>query len=406
MLKILKLYIVTFVFIITLVHHLTESRLRVNFTRMGTQATFKITKTEKKEGVFYGIYVPAYLSPTGVAKKMLFKKKIDAEKKRAELIAATRTESRETVLSNHQLVDARRALERLAEAGVSISLDRAIELALPLLKASGGQITVAQLLTDFMTLKQASWRPHTTKNFRQAAKLMCQKLGEIRLTEVNAHMLNEWLTSCNEKAAYQAGLVRTLRPAFSYAVRQGMLPESPFSRMEPIRVPVRSGVDVLTPYEAAVLMRAAPADCKAAFALLLFAGVRPQELMKLRWGDIRDGYVHITPEVAKTSQVRNIEIEPNLEEWLDAYGFHSPDALVCPPNWKRKAQITRRITRLGNRQDVARHSYATYHLAKYRDRATLEVNMGHSVGSAMLFRHYRAAATPEQAEEYWNIRPE
>lgn len=369
-------------------------------------ASLKIKKTEKHGTTYYSIFVPAYLTPDKKRRQFYFRSKSDAERKRAELVAATRTEAKETVLSDHQLVDARRAIERLAEAGVNLSLDRAIELALPLLKATGGQITVAQLLNDFMELKKTSWRPHTTKNFRQAAKLMSQTLGEIRLTEVTARTMTEWLSSCNENPAYQAGIVRTLRPAFSYAVRQGMLPESPFSRMEPIRVPVRSGVDVLTPYEAAVLMRAAPADCKAAFALLLFAGVRPQELQKLRWGDIRDGYVHITPEVAKTSQVRNIEIEPNLSEWLDSCGFHSPETPICPPNWKRKSQITRRITRLGNRQDVARHSYATYHLAKYRDRAALEVNMGHSAGSAMLFRHYRAAATPEQAAEYWNILPE
>ena len=369
-------------------------------------AKLKISKSTKCGILYYTIFVPAYLTPDSKERRMYFRTKSEAEKKRAELVAATRTESKETVLSNAQIVDARRALERLAEAEVSLSLDRAIELALPLLKASGGQITVAQLLTDFMELKKTSWRPHTTKNFRQAARLMNQTLGETRLTEVTAPKLQEWLNECNEKPAYQASLVRTLRPAFSYAVRQGMLPESPFSRLEPIKVPTRAGVDVLTPYEAAVLMRAAPADCKAAFALLLFAGVRPQELMKLRWGDIRDGYVHITPDVAKTSQVRNIEIEPNLAEWLDACGFHSPDTLICPANWKRKSQITRRITRLGNRQDVARHSYATYHLAKYRDRAALEVNMGHSAGSAMLFRHYRAAATPEQAEEYWNIMPE
>lgn len=369
-------------------------------------AKFQIKKATKNGILYYAIFVPKYLTPEGKEKRMYFRTRAEAERKRAELVAATRTESKETVLSNHQLVDARRAIERLAEAGVSISLDRAIELALPLLKASGGQITVSQLLADFMTLKQASWRPHTTKNFRQAAKLMSQTLGEIRLTEVTAPKLQEWLNECNEKPAYQASLVRTLRPAFSYAVRQGMLPESPFSRLEPIKVPVRAGVDVLTPYEAAVLMRAAPADCKAAFALLLFAGVRPLELMKLRWGDIRDGYIHITPEIAKTSQVRNIEIEPNLAEWLDSCGFHSTDTPICPANWKRKSQITRRITRLGNRQDVARHSYATYHLAKYRDRAALEVNLGHSSGSAMLFRHYRAAATPEQAAEYWNILPE
>ena len=31
--------------------------------------------------------------------------------------------------------------------------------------------------------------------------------------------------------------------------------------------------------------------------------------------------------------------------------------------------------------------------------------MGHSRGSDTLFVHYRAAATPAQAEAYWNIQP-
>ena len=31
--------------------------------------------------------------------------------------------------------------------------------------------------------------------------------------------------------------------------------------------------------------------------------------------------------------------------------------------------------------------------------------MGHSRSSDTLFVHYRAAATPEQAAEYWNILP-
>lgn len=368
-------------------------------------AKFKITKTIKQGLLYYVIYVPAYLSADKKDRRLYFRTKNEAEKKRVELIAATRTESRETVLTNGQIVDAKRALERLAEAGLSMTLDRAIELAIPTLRSSGRHIPLEVLLSEFGEVKQETWRPHTLRNYRVVANMAREQFAGLNVADITPKLLSEWLRSFG-RPAYAVGLVRTLRPAFSYAVRQGMLPDNPFSKLEPIRVPVRSGVDVFTPYEAAVMMRAAPRDCKAAFALLLFAGVRPTELTKLRWKDIRDGYIHVTPEVAKTSQVRNIEIEDNLAEWLHSCGIHSPETPICPTNWKRKSQLVRRITRLGNRQDVARHSYATYHLAKYRDRAALEANMGHTAGSAMLMRHYRAAATPEQAAEYWSILPE
>lgn len=368
------------------------------------QAQLKIRKTEKKGITYYVIYVPAYLTPEQKRKEMFFRTKGEAERKRAELIAATRTESRETVLTNSQLVDARRALERLAEAGVSMSLDRAVELALPLLRSSGCNITVRQLLADFAELKAASWRPHTATNFRQASAMLSAKVGDLRLTELSAAILGAWLGEF-ERAGYIAWLTRTLRPAFSYAVRQGMLPESPFSRLEPVRVPARAAIDIFSPEEARRLMESAPADCKAAFALLLFAGVRPVELTKLTWADVRDGFIHLTPEVAKTAQVRNVEIEPTLAAWLEAYRPARASGRVCPANWKRKSQDTRREAGLAGRQDTARHSYASYYLAKYKNKDALEANMGHSAGGSVLMRHYRAAATPAEAADYWAILP-
>ncbi len=368
-------------------------------------AKLKITKTIKSGISYYAIFVPSYLTPDKKAKRMYFRTKSEAEMKRAELIAATRTESRETVLSNTQLVDARRAYERLADAGVSVSLDHAIEIALPLLKSSGRHITVEMMLADFAEAKAASWRGKTSSNFRTVSRIFNEQFGPLMVTEMTAKNLNAWLASFG-RPAYAAGLVRTMRPAFSWAVRQGIIPDSPFSKLEPIRVPARQGIDVFTPEEARSLMQGAPDDCKAAYALLLFAGIRPVELTRLRWSAVRDGFIHLTPDVTKTAQVRNVEIEPNLAAWLASTGKHTPGEMICPTNWKRKNQQTRREAGLANRQDVARHSYATYHLAKYHDRAALEENMGHSTGSAMLMRHYRAAATPAQAAEYWAIMPE
>lgn len=370
---------------------------------MAKLATFKLTKDIKDGTVYWALNVPAYLSADGKKKRMLFKLKADAERKRAELLTAARADNKETLLTSAQAVDARRALERLAEAGLTITLDRAIELAMPTLKASGAHVTVNSLLHEFITVKEKEWRAKTYRNFKDVAKKFAAVHGDKPVTEITPALLREWLLSFGSPA-YASGLIRTLRPAFSYAFRQGMLPFSPFERMEPIKVPKRQGIDIFTPAEAAALIHAALPDSKAAFALLLFAGVRPHELTRLKWSNIRDGFIHITPDIAKTEQVRNIEIEPTLQAWLDKYRL--PDNMpIIPTNWKRKSQAARKNAGLSGRQDTARHSYATYHLVKYKDKTTLEANLGHSTGSAMLMRHYRAAATPAEADAYWSILP-
>ena len=367
------------------------------------QAKFNITKTVKNGITYYTIGIPAYLNPAGKSTRVYYRTKSEAERKRGELIASTRTESRELVLTNTQTLDAQRALEILATHGLTYTLVHAVETALPTLLATGSKIAVSALFTELLTLRQSTWRPLTTRNFRIYAKRFNAAFPNAVLTDITPRNLRAWLTSFTPSSG--AIIARTLSPAFSYAVRQGYIATSPFSRMEPIRLPQKNGIDVYTPAEAARLMQHAPADCIAPFAILLFAGVRPTELTRLTWSAIRDGFIHITPNIAKTQQVRNIEIEPTLAAWLATTGPHAPTDLIVPRNWRNKSQDTRRAAGLLRRPDAARHSYATYHLQKHRDKALLESNLGHSYNSTMLMRHYRAASTPAQAAEYWSILP-
>lgn len=367
------------------------------------QSKFTILKTVKSGITYYSISIPAYLNPAGKTTRAYFRTKAEAERKRGELIASTRTESRELILTNTQTLDAKRAIELLAQNGLTDTLVHAVEVALPTLLATGSKITISTLFADFLAIKQSEWRPLSTRNFKNCSKRFTKAFPSAVLTDINQKNLRMWLTTFTPSAA--SLIARTLSPAFSYAVRQGFISASPFALMEPIRMPQKKGIDIYTPEEASRLLQHAPADCIASFAILLFAGVRPTELTRLTWADIRDGFIHITPDNAKTAQVRNVEIEPTLAAWLNTTGTHAPEAPITPRNWRNKAQATRRAANLSGRPDTARHSYATYHLQKYRDKALLEANLGHSANSAMLMRHYRAASTPAEAEAYWSILP-
>lgn len=368
---------------------------------------FTIRKFKKRNSVFYGIWVPAYLRADGAGKYAYFHTKADAERKRGELIAATRTESKVQVLDNAQTMDALRAIERLAENGITdVSLEKVVMMALPLLLARGQHVTVDKLCADFAAVKAAGWSKLSARNFASVSKTFLAEFSGTALSDITAAVLEDWLSKAGGSAGNRNFLTRTLRPAFSWAVRRDMLSESPFGKLEKVKAVRKGGVDVFTPDEARNLMGVCPADCVASYALLLFAGIRPDELKRLHWGDVRADFVHISPAIAKTAQVRNVSIEPNLRAWLDSTGEHAPDEPVCPANWSRKSRVIRKAAGIGERRDTARHSYASYWLAMHKDEHALKLNMGHSRGSDTLFVHYRAAVTPAQAAEYWGILPQ
>lgn len=368
------------------------------------QASFSIRKVFQNGCTFYAIHIPPFLSPTGKRCFQYFSTKAEAERRRGELLASTRTESKVTSLSNAQVVDATRALERLACAGISLSLDKAIELALPVLRCSGRNVTVDQLFRDFAEFKAHDWSDASKRAFAFSARVFLKRWGGTLISTIDSDELDFWFQVTFSSSGYRAHEIRTIRPAFSWAVRRKWLQVSPFSFLERVRVK-RKPIVIYTPTEAAALMRACPRDAVAAFALLLFAGVRPKELTRLKWGNIRDGFVHISADIAKTQQVRNVEIEPNLASWLAATGKHEPEAPICPPNWVRRSRAIRAAAGVHSLPDTPRHSYASYHLAAFKDLPTLKANMGHAPNSDTLFVHYRAAASTMDAAAYWAILP-
>ena len=54
--------------------------------------------------------------------------------------------------------------------------------------------------------------------------------------------------------------------------------------------------------------------------------------------------------------------------------------------------------------NVLRHSYGSYHLAKFEDINKTSLQLGH-MKPDVLFNHYRDLVTREEADYFWNIFP-
>ena len=171
-------------------------------------------------------------------------------------------------------------------------------------------------------------------------------------------------------------------------------------------------------------------------AVGLFAGLRPEkEAARIRPEHIRGNLLYVPGKNAKDRQARFVGLTHTLKDgtgsrqidtlklWMGEGGdFARQEGGVVTPiiNLRRRfetirveAGLIRLITVKGKDrkqiesngwdQDCLRHTFASHYLPVFGADETIK-QMGHG-DYDMLFGHYRALVTPEEAARYWLITP-
>ena len=104
-----------------------------------------------------------------------------------------------------------------------------------------------------------------------------------------------------------------LSGVFGTAVKRGWCSENPVARVEAPRV-VEQQVPILTPQEIGEITTTAATyqggSCAAAVGMMLYAGIRPHEVVRLTWAqvDLRERAIYILPRHSKTGGARRVQI--------------------------------------------------------------------------------------------------
>lgn len=220
------------------------------------------------------------------------------------------------------------------------------------------------------------------------------KMADVTKEHVEAH-----LSTLRVSPVSVANELRLISGLFRFATKRGWCEADPTALIERPKAP-GGEIGILTPAQGRALLDAAePLGMASAIAIGMFAGLRSAELERLDWCEVRPRHIEVTAAKAKTAQRRLVDMEPNLAAILDgrrqdsgpvhlgrkAFESAIADSAIAP--WPRNAM---------------RHSYASYHLAKYQDAAKTALMLGHS-STALLFQHYRELVTREAAEEWFGI---
>ncbi len=265
--------------------------------------------------------------------------------------------------------------------------------------------TVNQLVAEFIETKQSEGRQKTTiyeLNWRLGR--FAQKFGQRVVATFNSAECDDWLRKEAPTPRNRVNARRVLHALFAYAVMRNYCPENPISRIPKPKVPDKP-IDVFTPAELQRLFEAANPAIIPHIAIGAFAGLRRAELSRLDWKEVHldRNFIEVTALKSKTASRRLVPTQPNLKAWLTPYAKKA--GRVETPNHRKSLEAAQQRAGLERwPRNGLRHSFASYHLAKFQDSSALALQLGHTT-TGLLFAHYREVVTPEDAEAYWQIMP-
>jgi integrase/recombinase XerD len=257
-------------------------------------------------------------------------------------------------------------------------------------------------------MRERNCRPDSIVNIQYCIRTFTKSYGNISMSSVTPDMIRVHLQKY--KYGHSQNSVRSRFQAFfKYFVLNKLLKFDPTPKLEVVHVDEKE-IDILTCDEVRLWMKESVGGNRqkqpytAVFALLFFAGIRPREVSRMVWEQIRHdtGSIEIPGEIAKTRKTRYLhDLPDNLWSWLPT-GRKGPIVSGLGAIQMQRVRMRERNSKLRWSHDVARHSFCTY--AYWRGIEWAMRISGHRNFSTYI-RHYvdPRQSTTKESEEYFSI---
>jgi integrase len=273
------------------------------------------------------------------------------------------------------------------------------------LKASEKSCTTAALVEQLIAAKKADGASKRyLEDLRSRLNRFAQKFDGQMVATITSAQIDDWLRALHVSPTTRNNFRRVLVTMCNFAVQRGYATSNPAEKTAKAKE-LGEAPGILTVQQTARLLESVSPELLPYVAIGALAGLRRAELERLDWSDVHfdSELIEVTAAKAKTARRRFVKMQPNLREWLLPVRKHT--GKVAPDNFRKAFDAARVAAGIAEWPDNAlRHSFASYHLAHFKDAAALALEMGHT-HSGMIFEHYRELVRPKDAERYWNIRP-
>ena len=255
------------------------------------------------------------------------------------------------------------------------------------------------------TKDEAGLRPRYVKTLKASIKRFLIGRRDKLIADITPAEIQEYITKNRWQPATKRSYLVDVRTLFAFALKRKYITDNPALAVDLPKVE-ELPPGIISPDQASAILEAclnfAP-DALPVIVLQLFGGLRRSEAEELSWDAIGDEFVEVKAHLAKTRRRRLNKITPQLRVWLDL--AKEAGGKLPAINYADKFKLT--LEKAGLRQEwgqnALRHSFASYHFAKFKHENETAALMGNS--PQMIFQHYREIVKPELAEKYFAIMP-
>lgn len=319
-----------------------------------------------------------------------------------------------------------------------LKLAEVVQFAIKRMRSEGRDKTVQQVIDELVLSKEqrhtrGDLRERSFRDFKHRAQKFADGFQDRIAAEVTGEEIKNWLNGRKLGARSNQNYLAIVGEVFHYAGQKryvGFSPLEDLTDAERKELCGRGGLDVepsiLTPDQAEQLLAAAMANpdlgLLAAVTLGLFCGLRTEELKRLDWSHVRftdaQPIVTVTAEIAKKRRIRHVEIPANALQWLSLSGTREGSVAgnLYVSHYQKRFRKLQKLAGFTMKDEAGetvstwetnamRHSFGSYHYALHGNPLETSRLLGHKASDQVLFDHYRALATKEQAQAYFAITP-
>ena len=248
---------------------------------------------------------------------------------------------------------------------------------------------------EFSMMARAHRRPSTRADLRSYINRMClyRDMASTPIRLVTIAQCREMLQNCfgHSKHSYRKAQ-SVLHSIFNHAERQGWCASNPARAI--LRPPVsEKRVEILTILQIRSLLSACKtekslASMEPALRLMLWCGIRPMEVRRLRWEDIDpdEKMAYVEPVNSKTGGARAVPLRGGALALVKR--ARAETGIIAPVNWERLWRKLRHQAGFQTWQnDVLRHTFASMHLKRFHNLPLLQEEMGHRNATLLQTRY-------------------
>ena len=230
--------------------------------------------------------------------------------------------------------------------------------------------------------------------------------GAKSIQAVAAADIDDWLAGHTEwSPKTKLNNLKYASSLFAWCVRKRMLVHNPCLGVERPAVPFKA-VKILTVAQVRQLLKTCFEEDRALvgfFALVLFGGLRVAEARRCLTANLTNHTIDLGGESCKLNERRCVKMSAQLCAWLAAWQSDGKlYGAVEVPNFANRLKSLVKLSGVALPKNALRHSFCSYSLELLGADATARAANN---SPTMLFKHYAAMVSKEDAQEFAEILP-